>query len=424
MATGQRVFALSCVVQQYAWGKTGSSSEVARLLASSDPSVQISEDKPYAELWMGTHPRGDAKILDSGMMPKTLGQWIAENQDSLGSKVRATFHGQLPFLFKVLSVETALSIQAHPNKELAERLHLQAPQHYPDANHKPEMAIALTPFQGLCGFRPVEEIVAFLQKVPELQVLTGEAETTQLQQSVDRGPQAVASALRGCFSQLMTSEKKVVVEQLKLLVMRVSQQVSAGNHMKDIHGELLLELHQQYPGDIGCFAIYFLNLLTLQPGEAMFLEANVPHAYLKGDCVECMACSDNTVRAGLTPKFIDVPTLCQMLSYSPSPSRDRLFAPTRSQEDPYLSIYDPPVPDFTVMKMEVPGSVLEYKVLPLDSASILLMVQGTVMAITPTAPAAIALQRGGVLFIGANESVSLQLTAPKDLLMFRACCLL
>lgn len=65
---------------------------------------------------MGTHPRGDAKILDSGMMPKTLGQWIAENQDSLGSKVRATFHGQLPFLFKVLSVETALSIQAHPNK--------------------------------------------------------------------------------------------------------------------------------------------------------------------------------------------------------------------------------------------------------------------------------------------------------------------
>lgn len=66
-----------------------------------------------------------------------------------------------------------------------------------------------------------------------------------------------------------------------------------------------------------------------------------------------MACSDNTVRAGLTPKFIDVPTLCEMLNYTPSPSKDRLFAPTRSQDDPYLSIYDPPVPDFTVMKMEV-----------------------------------------------------------------------
>ncbi|XP_057579332.1 mannose-6-phosphate isomerase isoform X1 [Hippopotamus amphibius kiboko] len=350
----QRVFPLSCAVQQYAWGKMGSNSEVARLLASSDPLAQISEDKPYAELWMGTHPRGDAKILDNHISQKTLGQWIAENQDCLGSKVKDTFNGKLPFLFKVLSVETALSIQAHPNKELAEKLHLQAPQHYPDANHKPEMAIALTPFQGLCGFRPVEEIVSFLPKVPEFQFLMGDDAATQLKQSLSHDSQAVASALRSCFSHLMKSEKKVVVEQLNLLVKRISQQVAAGNNMEDICGELLLQLHQQYPGDIGCFAIYFLNLLTLKPGEAMFLEANMPHAYLKGDCVECMACSDNTVRAGLTPKFIDVPTLCEMLSYTPSPSQDRLFPPARSQEDPYLSIYDPPVPDFTVMKMEAP----------------------------------------------------------------------
>ncbi|KAF7484457.1 Hypothetical predicted protein [Marmota monax] len=421
---GQRVFPLSCVVQHYAWGKMGSSSEVARLLASNDPLAQIAEDKPYAELWMGTHPRGDAKILDNDISQKTLGQWIAENQDCLGSKVKDTFDGKLPFLFKVLSVETALSIQAHPNKELAEKLHLQAPQHYPDANHKPEMAIALTSFQGLCGFRPVEEILTFLKKVPEFQFLIGDAASTQLRQSTSIDAQAVASALRNCFSQLMKSEKKVVVEQLNLLVKRVSQQVSAGNNMEDICGELLLQLHQQYPGDIGCLAIYFLNLLTLKPGEAMFLEANVPHAYVKGDCVECMACSDNTVRAGLTPKFIDVPTLCEMLSYTPTPSKDRLFLPTQSQEDPYLFIYDPPVPDFTIMKMEVPGSVSEYKVLALDSASILLMVEGTVTASTPTAQAAISLQRGGVLFIGANESVSLKLTVPKDLLMFRACCLL
>ncbi|XP_047652222.1 mannose-6-phosphate isomerase isoform X2 [Phacochoerus africanus] len=362
----QRVFPLSCVVQQYAWGKMGSNSEVARLLASSDALAQISEDKPYAELWMGTHPRGDSKILDNRISQKTLGQWIAENQECLGSKVKDTFNGKLPFLFKVLSVETALSIQAHPNKELAEKLHLQAPQHYPDANHKPEIAIALTSFQGLCGFRPVEEIVTFLTKVPEFQFLIGDSAATQLKQSISHDSQAVASALRSCFSHLMNSEKKVVVEQLNLLVKRISQQ----------------------------------------------------------DCVECMACSDNTVRAGLTPKFIDVSTLCEMLSYTPSPSQDRLFPPTRSQEDPYLVIYDPPVPDFTVMKMEVPGSVPEYKVLALDSASILLMVQGTVTASTPTAQATIPLQRGGVLFIGANESVSLKLTMPEDLLMFRACCLL
>ncbi|XP_054572667.1 mannose-6-phosphate isomerase isoform X4 [Eptesicus fuscus] len=352
-----RVFPLSCVVQQYAWGKMGSDSEVARLLASSDPLARISEDKPYAE-------------------------------------------------------------------ELAEKLHLQAPQHYPDANHKPEMAIALTSFQGLCGFRPVEEIVTFLTKVPEFQFLVGDNATTQLKQSLSRDSQAMASALQSGFSHLMESKKQLVVEQLNLLVKRISQQVAAGNNVEDICGELLLQLHQQYPGDIGCFAIYFLNLLTLKPGEAMFLEANVPHAYLKGDCVECMACSDNTVRAGLTSKFIDVPTLCEMLSYTPSPSKDRLFPPKRSQEDPYLSLYAPPVPDFAVMKMEVPGSVTEYKVSAVDSASILLMVQGTVTASTPTAQAVIPLQRGGVLFIGANESVSLKLTVPEDLLIFRACCLL
>ncbi|XP_006866540.1 PREDICTED: mannose-6-phosphate isomerase isoform X3 [Chrysochloris asiatica] len=277
-----KVFPLACVVQQYAWGKVGSNSMVARLLASSNPLVTISEDTPYAELWMGTHPRGDAKIIDRRVSQKTLGQWITENQDCLGSKVKDTFKGQLPFLFKVLSVETALSIQAHPNKELAEKLHLQSPEHYPDANHKPEMTIALTSFQGLCGFRPIEEIVTFLNKVPEFQFLIGDTAATQLKQSMNHDSQTVASALQNCFSHLMKSEKKVIEEQLNLLVKRISQQVAAGNNMEDICGELLLELHQQYPGDIGCFAIYFLNLLTLQPGEAMFLEANVPHAYLKG----------------------------------------------------------------------------------------------------------------------------------------------
>lgn len=80
-----------------------------------------------------------------------------------------------------------------------------------------------------------------------------------------------------------------------------------------------------------------------------------PFSRLSLDCVECMACSDNTVRAGLTPKFIDVPTLCEMLSYTPGPSRDRLFSPTQSKDDPCLSIYDPPVPDFTILKMDVSG---------------------------------------------------------------------
>ncbi|XP_048225454.1 LOW QUALITY PROTEIN: mannose-6-phosphate isomerase [Perognathus longimembris pacificus] len=423
MAT-PRVFPLSCVAQQYAWGKKGSASAVARLLAGNDPLARIAEDQPYAELWMGTHPRGDAKVLDNRVPQQTLGQWIAENPDGLGSKVKDAFRGQLPFLFKVLSVETALSIQAHPNKDLAEKLHRQAPQHYPDANHKPEMAIALTPFQGLCGFRPAEEIAAFLQTVPELRVLVGEEAAAQLRRSAGGDPPAAASALRGCFSNLMRSERAAVAEQLRRLVERLSGEAAAGGGAEDACAELLLRLHGQHPGDIGCFAVYFLNLLTLQPGQAMFLDANVPHAYLRGDCVECMACSDNTVRAGLTPKFLDVPTLCEMLDYAPGPARARLFPPAPSPDDPYLAVYDPPVPDFTVLKAEVPGSVPRYELPAVDSASIVLVVRGAAAARSPAAPAALPLQPGSVLFVAARERVSLELADAQDLLLFRACCLL
>ncbi|XP_030042442.1 mannose-6-phosphate isomerase isoform X3 [Microcaecilia unicolor] len=279
-----RVFPLSCTVQNYAWGKIGLNSEVAKLIASSDPLVHIEADKPYAELWMGAHPKGDAVILDNRITEKTLGQWIADHPGCLGSKVKDSFRGQLPFLFKVLSVNIALSIQAHPDKELAVRLHSQFPEHYPDANHKPEMAIALTPFEGMCGFRPVEEIVAFLKNVPELYALIGGAAAEQLERcaQAEPDPRGISVALRTCFTKMMKSEKKVFVDQLNMLVKRISQEVSAGKDITKSNGDLLLRLHSQFPGDIGCFAIYFLNIVNLKPGEAMFLGANEPHAYLYG----------------------------------------------------------------------------------------------------------------------------------------------
>ena len=85
--------------------------------------------------------------------------------------------------------------------------------------------------------------------------------------------------------------------------------------------ELLLRLNSQFPGDVGCFCVFFLNYLTLEPGQAIFLAANMPHAYLSGDCVECMATSDNVVRAGLTPKYRDVNLLINMLTYESGPAR-------------------------------------------------------------------------------------------------------
>jgi mannose-6-phosphate isomerase len=141
---------LQCSVQNYAWGKLGSNSSVAQLEAKASKKP-IDETKPFAELWMGTHPNGPSRILNSPNKELL--------RDYNGGK-------DLPWLLKILSVGTALSIQAHPDPKLAKVLHKKFPQHYKDDNHKPEMAIALTYFEAMCGFRDVQEISSYLNSFP------------------------------------------------------------------------------------------------------------------------------------------------------------------------------------------------------------------------------------------------------------------
>ncbi|XP_055011679.1 mannose-6-phosphate isomerase isoform X2 [Boleophthalmus pectinirostris] len=362
---------------------------------------------------MGAHPKADSGILLDQISDKTLGAWIQKNPQSLGTKVQERFKGKLPFLFKVLSVRTALSIQAHPDRELAVRLHTQFPEHYPDANHKPEMAIALTPFTGLCGFRPVSEILDFFSGVPELLALVGPDSVQGLKSSLGDLDQTRA-ALKTCFSRMMRSDSDLVKTQLQALVHRLSEEGKPSPV-----DSLLLTLYTQFPGDIGCFCVYFLNLIELQPGEAMFLRANEIHAYLYGDCIECMSCSDNTVRAGLTPKFLDVDTLCEMLDYSPSPAHSKLFPCRRDDQDPHVTLYDPPIDDFSVIRIQVPAELKSYTVAALDSGSILLVISGSARC---TSHSDITLKRGSVFFLSANQNLPLEVTSSLEL--FRACCLL
>ena len=146
---------LQCQVQQYAWGKVGSKSLAAEFAANGRPDeFCVDGTAPYAELWMGTHPNGPSIVKGQG----SLAEYISKNPNMLGQDSRKKFGDNLPFLFKVLSVNKALSIQAHPDKKHAEELHKASPDIYKDANHKPEMAIALTDFEGLCGFRPLSQI--------------------------------------------------------------------------------------------------------------------------------------------------------------------------------------------------------------------------------------------------------------------------
>lgn len=206
------------------------------------------------------------------------------------------FGEKLPFLFKVLSIRKALSIQAHPNKKLAEQLHAKDPKNYPDENHKPEMTIAVTPFDGLCGFRPLGEISHFLSSVPSLRQLVGDPAAKDFESSVqgretsdsDEQIQKNKKALQFAFSALMKNEKSTVASAAKDLVQSAKtegENFAGGggpsNGGKEL-ADLVVRLNGQFEGDIGLFVLFFLNYVKLEIGEAMFLKADDIHAYLSG----------------------------------------------------------------------------------------------------------------------------------------------
>uniref|UniRef100_H2YYX3 Mannose-6-phosphate isomerase n=1 Tax=Ciona savignyi TaxID=51511 RepID=H2YYX3_CIOSA len=401
-----KVYKLNGAVQQYAWGKIGDNSMVAKLCSQGNSDFTIDSNQPYAELWMGAHPKAPSGVVGKNI---SLLQMLNEQPELLGQKVNTKF-GSLPYLFKVLSVNKSLSIQAHPNKQLAQKLHSEHPDIYKDPNHKPEMAIALTPFEALCGFRPLSEISNFLDDVPELAAVVGQTACGKLKAELG-GVHPESAALKECFSNVILCSKDIREQQLSQLVTRVKELKANSQDLSSVNGELLLKLNSQFPGDVGCFVIYFLNHINLAPGEALFLGANVPHAYLYGDCIECMACSDNVVRAGLTPKLVDADTLCEMLEYEPTSASERLFTPCKSS-DPNETVYNPPVEDFAVVKVHVKSG--DYIFSEYESASILIFISGGAKIQENDQ----TISAGTILFVPANVRLAVKVT--EEIIAYRA----
>jgi len=242
---------------------------------------------------MGTHPSNPSKDVQT---QRTLLDLVQDNQALMSQGISKKFGEKLPFLFKVLSIRKALSIQAHPNKKLAEQLHEKDPKNYPDDNHKPEMTIAVTPFDGLCGFRPLAEIAHFLASVPSLRKLVGDSAAKEFESSVkgqetsssDEQVQKNKKALQTAFSALMKNDKSDVASAAKELVKsaKTDGESFAGgggpsNGGKEL-ADLVVRLNSQFEGDIGLFVLFFLNYVKLEVGEAMFLKADDIHAYLSG----------------------------------------------------------------------------------------------------------------------------------------------
>lgn len=348
---------LRCSVQNYDWGKIGSNSEVARLFSLNSNS-SVEPKKPYAEIWIGTHESGPSYVdqgseirncAGNGTLANldlaTLKSWILGNPNVLGPKVLENWGLDLPFLFKVLSVEKALSLQAHPDKELAGALHKSQPGVYKDENYKPEMALALSDFEALCGFISSEELKDVLRDVPEILELASDECKEQIASFIEEGAEKSKEGkvvLQSFFSRLMLLTKEEVTEMTSKMIKRLN--VEKEERQLTDKEQLVLKLEGQYRADAGVIAVFFLNHLKLKRGEAINLGPNEPHAYISGDCIECMATSDNVVRAGLTPKQRDIQTLLSMLKYKQG-------APETLHGvylNPYTRRFSPPFDEFEV----------------------------------------------------------------------------
>ncbi|KAI1287294.1 Mannose-6-phosphate isomerase [Halotydeus destructor] len=400
------MLSLKCPAKNYHWGVKGSDSLVAKLVSKWEP---IDENEPYAELWMGTHPSGSCLVTgseDEELDGKPLSTVLSDFPEYAGTiKMVAKYGKDLPFLLKVLSVAEPLSIQSHPNKELAEKLRANQPNHYPDANHKPELAIALTKFQALCSFRTHSEILENLKQFPEFKNVVGpEAAEAYLKAKSDEDR---TLHLKQCFSNLMNADSNVIAENLRSL----SNSCKEGQDKELI--EVFKRVHSRYPDDVGCFCLFFLNIVNLNPGEAIYLPANEPHAYLSGDCIECMAKSDNVIRAGLTPKFKDVATLCSSLSYSTKSLKDIVMEP--GFKDGAISSYCPPIDEFAVDIISIPEAkniCEEFTLDARDSGSILIVIKGSLSTALKN------LEQSSVVFIPAKLTVPAMVSG--SVLAFRA----
>lgn len=365
------------VVQKYAWGKRGNSSRVGVLSGECTDHPET----PFAEMWFGAHPSYPSPILSTNHqqsegLTKDLFQFVTSPRSSLKSP--------LPFLMKVLSVGAPLSIQLHPNKGDAERLHHQDPKHYPDANHKPELAVALTEVELVCGIRPLTELTQIASIIPALKTITT---PNTLEED---GSEKAVEIFRTLFNLSEIEREKIVDDILK----SESNDPLLEHHLRWVRAAAT----KSSRSDPGLIGILLLNHIALSPGECVYIAPGIPHAYMTGDLVECMASSDNVVRAGLTEKFIDITTFIELVQYEPLTNpRLRALAST----DGRITSFKPPVPDFKLTRIKDCSLDLS----PVVKAPSIIMCQSGEALVTQGQEKLVwTLQQGAALFVSHLES--------------------
>ncbi len=374
-------------IQPYSWGSTTAIPELLGV-----PNLSAT---PQAELWMGAHPKAPSLVA-------TEEGWVGldelirrQPEDILGPAVCRSFERSLPFLFKVLAAASPLSIQAHPSRRHAREgferenhagMPFDAPgRNYRDPHPKPECLCALTPFWAMCGFRAPETILERLRTL-----CPGELN----HEISDFAEQCHADGLKQMIGALLGLDPL----RCRIAVEEALAGIAAGRLEEGF--EWIPSLARHYPGDIGALAPAWMNVLRLDPGQALFLSEGVLHAYLEGTGIEIMGNSDNVVRGGLTPKHIDLGELLKVVDFE-SPAVERVRTEKRDANE---TVYLTPAAEFVLSVIDLRAgerfrSVLERNV------EILLCTDGrpTIQELTPGA-GRLSIDRGESVLVPAAAS--------------------
>lgn len=392
-------------VQHYAWG--GYHFLPALL------SLDNKERKPFAELWFGDHSGGTSPLIHSDdSKTENLRQFIDLDPSSLlGEKTYIKDGGRLPFLLKILDVHKMLSIQAHPSKEAAIKGFLdenkrQIPLNahnrvFKDQNSKPEMMVALSPFWLLHGFLPAGKAAEQLDKIPSLKEFSNVFKT----EGIKKGYQKWMELPQTEIDKILAPLRKSLLDAPDASLNKNSPDFWA---KKAFHDFIREDGHL----DRGIFSIYVMNIVHLQPGEAIFQDSGLLHAYLEGTNIELMVNSDNVFRGGLTDKYMDIPLLLDHLDFRPT-LPNKLKPVIIDQKEKRFII---PSSDFELKEYALEKGV-DLCIPPSSGPSLLLCLHGSICL---KAENSLIVPSGEALFVPHNTQIDLQQKGEETAVLFKA----
>ena len=385
------IYKLTGSLQNYVWG---GHQYIPQLL-----NIPAEENQYYAEWWLGAHNSAPSSIEVDGENV-LLTEFLQKNPTALGAQSRASFGDELPYLLKILDVAQPLSIQLHPTKtqaeigfaeENAKDIELKAPTRtYKDNNHKPEMMIALSDFWLLHGFKNKSDIIKTLEARSSLAPLAKKLNEQDLHAFYADIMQAEQAQLHQWLSPILL-ENQAAYEANNLDLTNPDYWVLYTIDAMNISLDKL---------DAGLICFYLFNIVHLKKGEGIYQDAGIPHAYLRGQNIELMACSDNVIRGGLTPKYVDIPELLKIVDCREVEPKIIPSAP----QDTRIFTYATPAKDFALQNIQYECGETHH--LKAQSASILLVMKGQLNLRSEMT--ALSLKQGESAFITANASYEVE----------------